>query len=212
MNCCNHGLSDVFTEDVSRKDADRYRKRGLPRRARKLVKAIERAHPLANTTTLEIGVGAGAVTVELLRRGAARAVGVDAVEAQLEAARRLARDFAVADRLEFLHAEFTPDSDVGSADVVIMDRVICCYADWQSLLTAAATRARTVVAMTYPRDVWWMKAVARCMNLWWLILRSEFRFRVHPAAGMQRLLEEAGLKPSLAGRYWGWEVLTARRD
>ncbi|MGQ0814870.1 MAG: methyltransferase domain-containing protein [Gemmatimonadota bacterium] len=211
MNCCDHGLTDVFTEDAARKDANRYRKRGLPRRARKLIKAIEAAEPLANKTTLEVGVGAGGVTVEMLRRGAAHAVGVDAVAEQLAAARSLATDFGVANQLELIHREFTDGSGVQQADVVVMDRVVCCYADWQSLLGAAAARANSLIALTYPRDVWWLKLFARVVNLWWLIVRSEFRFRVHSVSAMHALLAARGFAIGTASHYLGWEIITARR-
>ena len=214
MSCCdrNSGLADVFTEDVSRKDADRYRKRGLPPRAQRLVAAIESSTTLAGSTLLEIGLGAGAVTIELLKHGAAHAVGVDAVPAQLAAARSLASDMKVADRVDFVLADFTGTGDlVQSADIVIMDRVVCCYPDWRTLLGAAASRAQAAIALTYPRDVWWMRLVARSMNVWWRLLRSEFRFHVHPVHEMHALLEAQGLTPRVHARYFAWEVMAARR-
>lgn len=208
MNCCDHGLSDVFKEDVSQKDADRYRKKGLPARARKLLAAIG---PPADRSTLEIGVGAGAVTVEMLRRGARHSTGVDAVAGQLAAARALAADFNVADRAEFVLGDFT-ECDVGSADIVVLDRVICCYPDWQTLLGAAAARADAAVAMTYPRDVWFMRIASVLMSAFWKLRRSPFRFRVHPVPAMHAFLEQRGFTPAVASRHIGWEVMIARRS
>lgn len=213
MSCCkSNGLADVFTDQVSQKDADRYRRKGLPPRARALVAAIESNGSLAGSRILEIGVGAGALTIEMLRRGAARATGVDAVPAQLAAARALAADMKVADRLEFVLGDFTANSEmVDGADIVILDRVVCCYEDWRTLLGAAATHARAAIALTYPRDVWWMKLVAGSMNVWWRIMRSEFRFRVHPTHEMHALLATHGLNARVHRRYFAWEIMTARR-
>jgi SAM-dependent methyltransferase len=214
MSCCerNSGFTDVFTDDSAKKDADRYRLRGLPPRAQRLVAAIETTTALEGRTLLEIGVGAGAVTVELLKLGAGHAVAVDAVPAQLAAARSLAADMNVSDRVEFVLGDFTGTGDlVQNADVVIMDRVVCCYPDWRTLLGAAASRAQVAIALTYPRDVWWMRLVARSMNVWWRLLRSEFRFHVHPVHEMHVLLEAQGLTPRVHARYFAWEVMAARR-
>lgn len=210
MSCCTNGLADVFTDDVSRKDADRYRKRGLPRRAKQLVDAIASAISLHEKQTLEIGVGAGAVTVEMLRRGAAHATGVDAVPTQLANARALASDFGVADRAEFVLGDFTA-VEVANADVVVLDRVVCCYPEWRPLLAAAATHTNSVLAMTYPRDVWWLRLSRRALNFSRWLLRSDFRFHVHPPPAMHALLALHGLKPRITGRYFAWEVLVASR-
>lgn len=213
VSCCNNqGLNDIFTEKVSRKDADRYRRKGLPRRARKLLKSIEAQVPLEGRSTLEIGVGAGGVTVEMLRRGAAHATGVDAVAAQLGAARELAADFNVAARAEFVLADFAKHDDVPKADVVVMDRVICCYGDWRGLLDSAATHANTIVAMTYPRDTWWMRIIGMAMNLSRVLVRSDFRFYIHPPHKMQELLAARGFRATANGHYLGWELLTATRN
>lgn len=213
VNCCNNqGLNDVFTQKVSRKDADRYRRKGLPPRARRLLKSIEASVPLQGRSTLEIGVGAGGVTVEMLRRGASRATGVDAVAAQLGAARELAADFDVADRAEFVLADFAQHDDVPKADVVVMDRVICCYSDWRSLLESAAAHTNQILALSYPRDTWWMRLIRLGMNFSRWLIRSDFRFHVHSPQKMHELLAARGFNATVTGRYVGWELLTATRN
>lgn len=208
MTCCNNGLADVFTEAASRKDADRYRRKGLPARARKLLAAVG---ALKDRTTLEIGVGAGGVTVEMLRRGAAHAVGVDAIPGQLQAARRLATEFGVVDRADFVLGDFT-ERDVDNADVVVLDRVICCYPEWRALLTSAASRAQMTVAMTYPRDVAFMRFATAAMNVFWKLRRSAFRFHVHPIDEMHALLKMHGFRLDVPSAHLGWEILVARRE
>lgn len=213
MDCCtNRGLDQTFTPEVSRKDADRYRRKGLPPRARKLLKAIESRLPLKGKTTLEIGVGAGAVTIDMLRRGAVRATGVDAVAAQLAAARDLAADFDVADRVDFILSDFTAQPQVTNADVVVMDRVICCYADWRALLDSAAGHANQLLALTYPRDTWWMRIVGHAMNFSRWLIRSDFRFYLHSPEKMRELMRARGLEPAVVGRYFAWEIAIAQRS
>ena len=211
MSCCTNGLSEMFNEDVSRSDADAYRKHGLPKRARKLLAAIRSATPLAGKQTLEIGVGVGAVSIEMLRQGAAAAVGVDAVASQLEQARILAQEKGVAERLELVLSDFTQTTQVPEADVVVLDRVVCCYPDWQGLLTGAAEHARVAVALTYPRAVWWVKVLWWIADLWAKYTRDGFRLFIHSPQRMQELLAAQGFLPKVVGHYYWWEIAIAAR-
>lgn len=211
MDCCNNGLDQLFTDDVSRRDADRYRKRGLSKRARLLTSAIEANTRLSNSTVLEVGVGAGGVLVELLRRGMRYGVGVDAVPSQIAAARLLARDFNVADRASFVVANFAEMDGGDEVDVVIMDRVVCCFPDWQILIERCADRTRRIGALTYPRGVWWMHVAAFFMNSWQKMRGQQFRFHIHSPAAMHAALAARGLTPHVTGHYFGWEILIAKR-
>jgi magnesium-protoporphyrin O-methyltransferase len=211
MSCCTSGLNDMFSERIARHDANRYRKRGLPKRARKLVAAVQSVVALPGKRILEVGVGVGAVTIELLRNGAASAIGVDAVAAQLEQARTLAHEQGVADRLELVLADFTATSHIGQADVVLLDRVVCCYPEWRALLSAAAARADGALAMTYPRDGWWMRLVWRIGNWWQILSRRDFRLYIHSPRAMHALLRDHGLTTRVAGTYFGWEILISHR-
>ena len=211
MTCCNSGLEEMFSEDVSRKDAEKFRRRGLPRRARKLVAAIESAVPLKGKRTLEIGVGVGAVTIEMLRRGAASATGVDAVASQLEQARVLAAEKGVADRLELVLSEFTATSQIAKADVVVLDRVVCCYPDWKSLLGAAAAHARSGIALTYPRRKWWVIFLWRLTDVWLRVMRNNFKLFIHSPRDMHALLAAHGFEPRVVGTYYWWEIAVAAR-
>jgi SAM-dependent methyltransferase len=212
MSCCTSGLDEVFTEDKSRKEAKRYLKRGLPPRARKLVKAIAATTALAGKRTLEVGVGAGALTVEMLRRGARHATGIDAVQGQLNTAQYLAREAAVSDRFQVMLGDFTEFSQLEHADIVVLDRVVCCYPRWQPLLGSAAAHAEQVIALTYPRDTWYMRMVARAINFTRALRRTKFRFWIHSPAAMQALLRERGFTARKTDRYLIWEVLVAARS
>ena len=212
MSCCTNGLTEMFSEDVSRSDADHYRKHGLPKRARKLLSAIEATTSLAGKRTLEIGVGVGAVSIEMLRRGAASATGVDAVASQLEQARLLAAEKGVADRLDLVLSEFTQTTQVAQADVVVLDRVVCCYPDWQALLAGAASHARIGVALTYPRAVWWVRILWWIADMWARFTRDGFRLFIHSPRQMHALLARSGFKPRVVGHYYWWEIAIAARE
>ena len=79
------------------------------------------------------------------------------------------------------------DDELPPVDVVTLDSVICCYPYLEPML-AAATRARPrLVGITYPRDVWWMRAFMRLYNL------------VHAARRSPHATSSIGMPSSSAG-------------
>src|SRR5436189_5668650 len=76
-NCCSpKGYRWVFSERSARAEAKRYRRKGLDATSRRIVDYLK-AQGVAGRTVLEVGGGIGAIQLELLKAGAARAVSVE---------------------------------------------------------------------------------------------------------------------------------------
>jgi magnesium-protoporphyrin O-methyltransferase len=209
---CNCGLNEIFTDDVSRRDARKYQRRGLDVRAKRMLRALARRVELKGRTSLEIGIGTGGFTIELLRHGIAAATGVDALDNQLKQARALAQDAGVGERLELKQGDFTEVAALlPVADVVVLDRVVCCYPNWQTLLGSALAHARSVVLMSYPRAAWYNRIWISSANLVMRLLRRTFRMYLHPPAAMHALLQSHGFQPHVVGHRFAWELLIATR-
>ena len=67
---------------------------------------FERAGDVTGKDVLDVGCGSGVYSVDFARRGARRVVGVDFSENMLARARREAEQHGVADRCEFVQADF----------------------------------------------------------------------------------------------------------
>ena len=210
-SCPEVGLDEIFTEDFARRDADRYRKRGLPKRARKLLQLIQSQLDLKRATALEGGAGAGALTVELARRGVAHATAVDATAIALEYVRQLAEEYGVAERVEAQVADFADFSCSNPADLVILDRVVCCYPDWKRLLENAASCARSVITLSYPADRMLWRIAIGSANMGQALLRRRFRMHFHAPAAMLGLLAASGFQLVARERYWFWELAVMKR-
>src|SRR6266511_2008941 len=114
--------------------------------------------------------------------GAERVTAVEAAPAYVAAAREEAGRRNVADRLDLVNGDFVSVAgDVMPADVVTMDRVVCCYPAYQPLLEAALRRSRRLLAFSYPRDRWYVRAAVGMQNLSRALFRSPFRGFVHSA-------------------------------
>ena len=90
-NCCDpRGCDRFFGKRFARRVARRYRKHGLGKTERAMVGYLESCG-LAGATVLEVGGGVGELHVELLKRGAERAVNLELSPAYDEEARAAAR-------------------------------------------------------------------------------------------------------------------------
>jgi len=78
---------------------------------------------------------------------------VDASPASLAVARQLAREKNGLDRIDLVEGDFVRVApEIDAADVVTLDRVVCCYPDVDGLVGRAAERTRTVLGLVLPRD------------------------------------------------------------
>jgi len=180
-----------FSDTVARRDLKRYRRRGPDQTTCLLRDAILAAG--RGKTVLDIGAGIGALGFELLAAGAERVTAVEAAPAYVAAAREEAGRRNVSDRLDVVQGDFVSlAEDVMEADVVAMDRVVCCYPAYQPLLEAAVRRSRRLMAFSYPRDRWYVRAAVRMQNLGRVLLRNPFRGFVHSARDMEVVLEQHG--------------------
>jgi len=180
-----------FSDAVARRDLKRYRRRGPDQTTRLLRDAILGAG--RGGTILDVGAGIGALSFELLAAGAERVTAVEAAPAYVAAAREEAGRRNISDRLDLVKGDFVSVAgDVMPADVVTMDRVVCCYPAYQPLLEAALHRSRRLLGFSYPRDRWYVRAVVGMQNLSRALFRNPFRGFVHSARGMEALLEQHG--------------------
>ena len=213
MNSCCQGVDEVFGERAARNDLRRYRKRGPSKQTRLLLDAI-RDEGIERATVLDIGGGVGAIQHELLEAGAGHATSVDASVAYMRAAREEAERRGTADRVSYHAGDFVALAEgIEPADVVTLDRVICCYPDVQALVGRSADRARRIYGLVYPRDTWWTRIGVRVANLGMRLARRTFRAHVHPTRVVDAAAREHGLTPRLQrGAGPVWQVALYTRD
>ena len=209
-NCCEIE-NNTFTEERARADIRDYRKRG-PANQTKLILEAVRSLGLKAGTLLDVGGGIGAIHHELLGDVAREATHVDASSAYLKAATEEANRRGHSEQVKFIHADFTDvASDLPQVDVVTLDRVVCCYPDFRGLLKAAAQKSKVAIALTYPREVWYMRIGLRVINFFQNLGKDPFRIFLHPIAEMETLLNREGLQKISTRRLLVWEMALCRR-
>ena len=197
---------------MARRDARRYRRKGLDRTSRRIVDFLK-SQGVEGRTVLEVGGGVGAIQVELLKAGASRAVSVELTPTYESVALDLAHEAGLADRIERKVMDFAQaDGDVQPADIVIMNRVICCYPDMPRLAGAAADHTKQMLVMSFPRGSWWMRMGLGIANVMLWVMRREFHVFVHRPSDIIATSERHGLAPVLDQRGVLWTVAALRRS
>ena len=195
MGCCSfeNSVDRQFGEKHARRQLRRYQRRGVGGTAKMLLAGLVEAR-LTRGTVLDVGAGIGSLTFGLLEQGADRAVIVEASAASADAAASEASRRGRAPAIRVVRGDFLDVADqVPSADVVTLDRVVCCYPRYEQLLATALDRAEHGFAFSYPRELWYMRTSLALANI---LMRTSSGFRtfVHPERAMRRLVEQAGFE------------------
>ena len=211
MTYCRSGSCEqMFGSRFARRSLRRYRRNGLDDIERALVSSVSEG--IEGSSVLEIGGGVGAVHAELLAAGAARGEVVELVAAYEPYARELAEERGLAERTRFRVLDLLEEPDgVDRADVVVLNRVVCCSPDGVRLTETAARLARHALLLSYPRDIWWTRTGVRLQNAAFWLLRRSFRAFVHRPAELMAAAARAGLEPDRSGGGAIWEYAVLRR-
>ena len=211
-DCCSAaGYRWAFSERRARREAGRYERRGLDATSRRIVEILK-AQGLDGRTLLEVGGGVGALQIELLKAGVTRAVSIELTPTYEAAANGLLRRAGLQDRVERRLMDFAEQAtDVEAADIVIMNRVICCYPDMPKLAGAAAAHTRQMLVLSFPKERWWTRTGLTLSNLVLRATRRRFQVFVHRPEQILATAEHFGLKTTLNQAGCFWQVAALRR-
>ena len=212
-DCCTpKGYRQIFSEKSAAGEAKRYRRKGLDGTSKRIFDFI-RQRGVAGKTLLEVGGGIGAIEIELLKAGMARAVNVELTPTYEAAAGELVVETGLSDRVDRRVMDFAEAGpEIETADVVVMNRVICCYPDMPKLAGAAADRASGLLVMSFPNRRWWTRLGFSIANFGCRVIRLQFRVFLHPPALILAAVEQRGFKTRLNQPGLLWQVVALERN
>jgi magnesium-protoporphyrin O-methyltransferase len=211
-DCCTpKGYRTIFSEKSAVAQAKRFRRRGLDGTSRRIFDLIKK-RAVEGKTLLEVGGGVGAIEIELLKAGMAQAVNVELTPTYERAAGDLLGEAGLIDRVERKIMDFAEaGEEVGTADVVILNRVICCYPDMPKLAGAAAKHAKGVLVMSFPNNRWWSELGLSFANFAFGLFRIQFRVFLHPPDAILSAVEQHGFRTTFNERGLLWQVAAFER-
>lgn len=212
MNCCQcQGIETIFNRKTARKELKKYRKKGPEKATAILIEALK-SEGIDGMTLLDIGGGVGAVQHELLKSGAMSATSVEASTAYLEVAKEEAERQSHAERVSFQHGNFVDlASVIAPADIVTLDKVICCYHDMHGLVGLSAARARKLYGLVYPRETWWNKIFDSVVNFYLWVSRKQYRSFLHRTEAVDSVVRENGMEQRFYRKTVLWQVVVYSR-
>ena len=191
--CCPHSRSggrlfSLFARNYRR----RFAKKGFEPSQRQLLAGIEQAGFEA-ASILEIGSGVGHLHMHLLERGAQSATGIDLAEAMIREAHEWAEERKLSDRITYIQGDFIEHlSDIEPADITLLDKVVCCYPDADTLVHRSLDKTRRVYALSYPRYRWFIRLAMGFGAVLLKAVGSSFRPYAHNPADIEQWISEAG--------------------
>jgi magnesium-protoporphyrin O-methyltransferase len=163
-------------------------------------------------TVLDIGAGVGAVHHALLEAGAASAIDVDASGPYLAASQSEALRRGLDEQVTYYKGDAVAlAGELPPADLVALDRVVCCYPDMPGLVAAAAGHTRRRLGLVLPRDDAWVRVLIAIANGWNRLRRDPFRLHAHRTAAVEGVATAAGLVRRSTHKGLFWQSLVFER-
>jgi magnesium-protoporphyrin O-methyltransferase len=206
MDCCVSAGTDRFFSKYSGKYARRFRKRGPDKPSRMLIDQLDRIG-VTSKTVLDIGCGVGDVHLSLLDRRASFAVAVDLSQGMLEQAEKLAKERGVVERVRYVHGDLVAVGDaIGKADIVVLDKVVCCYEDPGELLSHSSGKAERFLALSYPRSSRFASCGFRVLDWLGEFLGWAFHPYYHEPALLEKMMTGFGFGEVFSGTTMIWQI------
>ncbi len=210
MNCCEHcdATEEVFGPEKARRDLKRYLNKGPDKTTEIMLRSIRRAR-LNEVQLLDIGGGIGVLHHELFKDTINRAVHVDASSAFIDIAQEQDLEHGRGAQVDYIHGDVVDlSSSMPASQIVTLDRVICCYPDWENLVKVTANKANMLYVFSIPRDRWFVKIVISIENAFRRIKGDAFRAFVHSSDELHGLLDQLGWQQLSIEGTLSWEVYT----
>ncbi len=203
-SCCKIAYDNTFSKRLARLELKSYLKKGPKKTTNYLLEPLKE-HDISGSSLLDIGGGVGVVCWELYKRGLGKIYYQDISEAYAAVFKDELSAQNLEDKIEVHIGDYVAThSQFPQVDLVTLDKVICCYEDYQSLVTLSANKARKYYAYTLPLDVWWVKAVSSLGTFFRKLFGNKIATYVHPVARVESIVLAQGFTKVYQKQHREW--------
>jgi len=210
-SCQCEGIEVVFDEKMAQKEMKAYRRKGPKGFTRELIDYLK-AQGVAGKSLLDIGGGLGAIQHELVAADLAMVTNVDGSSAYLAICKEEAELRGYADKATYHHGNFVELADqIEPADIVTLDKVLCCFDDVDSLVKLSAAKAKQFYAVVYPRNKWWLGVFRVGAKILSAIKGTTFSFFPHSSEHVDQMIKDAGFNQTHYAQNFVWQLVIYNR-
>ncbi len=214
MSCCQscslQGTNEFFT-DQAKRYLKEFKKKGLGKEQKYLIEGIA-SQGIAGKTVLEIGCGVGGLHLSLLKQGAVFATGIDISEGMIAGAKELSKELNLVEKTQYHVGDVIQlNKAISDADIVVLDKVVCCYEDVFKLLSISGNRTKQTYAFSYPNPNILVQISFKGLIALRTLFRGKFRPYWHDWSALIKTLETQGFKQTYTNNTLLWNVCVLTR-
>ena len=203
-HCCD--TNKFFDAENASKELKKYVKKGPTGSTAALLKAVSSLDK-ENKSLLDIGGGIGILQWEFLKQQAISVTDVDASRGYLEMAKSIAREFNYEDKTNFREGDFNDlANELEPHDFVTLDKVVCCYPDYNKLLNNAMSKSKSYLVLSYPLSNVISKALNWATRIYFKFKRSDFKTYIHSSRDIQKLIIANGFEQIHRSIKFPWNI------
>ena len=208
-HCC--GADVFFDQKMAAKQYKQYLKKGATGVTAKMIQQLENTSPQGKSL-IDIGGGIGALEWWFLENQGARTISVDASSGYLEMAEKHANEQGWEDLSRFIFGDFAEiHPQLEMADLVTLDKVVCCYPNYKQILEASCDKAGSYLSLSYPMDGILARLIASIGVLKARLKAKAFRPYIHSVSKIRELITQNGFERIAYDMVFPWHVETYRR-
>ena len=208
-HCCDS--EKIFNEKEAKKRLRKYLKKGPRKTSHALLKTLK-TELNGYKSVLDIGAGIGAVHLDLLENGLDRATHVDASLSYLRISEELAEKKGLKENVTYHYGDFMDEAPViDQHDVVVLDKVVCCYPFMKDLLNSALSKSDHLVGLTFPMNNLIGKSIFLTGNLFLWLKGSSFRAYLHSIRDIRKVISDNGFVLARRTKAFPWMVEVYKR-
>jgi magnesium-protoporphyrin O-methyltransferase len=205
QHCC--GADQFFNTKTAKKQYKSYLKKGASKVTKKLIGQLDGMN--TGKSLLDVGGGIGAIQWWFLNQGGKQSFGVDASTGYTELAQNHASKNQLEKSAHFIVGDFIDKADVlPQVDHVTLDKVICCYPDYQAILNLACEKSNNTVTMSYPMDGIIADFFRGFMVLGMKLRGNPFKPFIHRVASVRELMIKNGFEIKSEELSFPWHIET----
>ena len=201
----------MFNLKHAKRQLRKYKKKGLRKPTFYLVETLKQ-HKLAELSLLDIGGGIGTIPFELMEVGVKQVTNVDISRGYQKVFSDELKERGLEEKVKIFNGDFVDIApQLEQVDIVTLDKVICCYPDFEDLINLSLEKSRKYYAYILPKDVWWMRLGKKLVSFIRLFKKDLIEVFVHPPLVIEDMVQKAGFKKLEHFYHREWQVLVFAR-